>query len=122
MTRLYFIATILLSLAMHTSQARSKDVVISDLHGTDLLRLCKTPEGTNQAEFCSGFILGIRDGVPLTTNLRNAAPIFEEPSEAKQDQLKAVVVKYLNDHPEEHHKPAGLLVLFALRKAFPPGK
>jgi len=37
-----------------------------------------------------------------------------------EKQLKAVVVKYLNDHPEEQHKPASELVIFALGKAFPP--
>lgn len=122
MTRTYFIATILLSLSMHTSQARLKDAVVSNIHGTDLLRLCETPEGTNDANFCTGFIMGTRDGVALATNLRDTAPILATPLEAKEDQLKAVVVKYLKDHPEELHRPGGLLVIFALSKAFPPGK
>jgi hypothetical protein len=42
------------------------------------------------------------------------------PIEVKQEQMIKVVVKYLKDHPEEHHKPAGLLVIFALSRAFPP--
>jgi hypothetical protein len=64
--------------------------------------------------------LGVRDGVGLATKLREAKPIFEVPVEAKQVQLKAVVVKYLTEHPEEDHKPAALLVIFALSHAFPP--
>jgi len=73
-----------------------------------------------ELQFCDAFIVGVRDGVVLATQLRNAKQIIETPVEAKQEQLRAVVVKYLNDHPEEHHKPAGLLVIFALGNAFPP--
>jgi len=76
--------------------------------------------GTIEMQFCEAFIVGVRDGVVLATRLRDAKPIFETPAEAKQEQLRAVVVKYLNDHPEEHHKPGALLVIFALGRAFPP--
>ena len=61
-----------------------------------------------------------RDGVVLATELRDAKPIIETPADVKQEQLKAVVVKYLNEHPEEHHKPAAVLVIVALSQAFPP--
>ena len=35
------------------------------VHGTDLLRLCDAPENTSEANFCTTFILGTRDGVAL---------------------------------------------------------
>jgi hypothetical protein len=94
--------------------------VVSDLDGTELLRLCNKSDTSMELQFCEAFILGVRDGVVLATGLRDAKPIIETPVEAKQEQLKAVVVKYLNDHPEEHHKPAALLVVFALSQAFRP--
>jgi hypothetical protein len=56
----------------------------------------------------------------LATKLRDAKAILDVPVEVKQEQMLAVVVKYLNDHPEERHKPGALLVIFALSKAFPP--
>ena len=94
--------------------------VVSDVQGTELLRSCHMGFGTNGFQFCEAFIEGVRDGVVLATELRDAKPIIETPAEVKQEQLKAVVVKYLNEHPEEHHKPAAVLVIVALSQAFPP--
>jgi hypothetical protein len=91
-----------------------------DIHGTELLRFCNMPDGTTGSEFCQAFIVGVRDGVVLATQLRGVKQIMDTPLEAKLDQLRAVVVKFLNDHPEEHHKAAALLVIFALGEAFPP--
>ena len=71
-------------------------------------------------QFCDAFIVGVRDGVVLAVTLRDAKPILDIPKDVKQEQIRAVVTKYLKDHPEELHKPAGLLVIFALSKAFPP--
>ncbi len=98
----------------------AKNVVVSDVQGTELLRSCHMGFGTNGFQFCEAFIEGVRDGVVLATELRDAKPIIETPADVKQEQLKAVVVKYLNEHPEEHHKPAALLVIVALSQAFPP--
>jgi len=116
----FLVGIIFLGSVIFASQARPKNVVISDVHGTDLLRFCSDHVDTSEAEFCDAFLLGIRDGVTLATELRGVKPILEVPLEVKQDQLKAVVVKYLNDHPEELHKPAGMLVILALSKAFSP--
>ena len=99
---------------------RNAHVTVSDIDGVGLLDWCNQPEGS-ALQFCEAFILGVRDGVVLTTELRDSKPLIDPPFEAKQHQLKAVVVKYLNDHPEEQHKPAALLVIYALSRAFPPG-
>jgi hypothetical protein len=117
----YFLglAFLFFPLTVH-AQARTKNVVVSDIDGSGLLRSCTNQVDTIETEFCEAFILGIRDGVTLATELRGVKPILAAPEGAKQDQLKAVVVKYLNDHPEELHKPAGMLVILALSKAFPP--
>jgi len=34
-------------------------------------------------------------------------------------QIRQIVVKYLNDNPQRLHRPAALLVIFALTDAFP---
>ena len=97
-----------------------KNVVVSDIQGTELLRSCNMGFATNGFQFCEAFIEGVRDGVVLATELRGAKPIIETPAGAKQEQLKDAVLKYLNEHPEEHHKPAAVLVVAALSQAFPP--
>ena len=98
----------------------TKNIVVSDIQGTELLRSCNMPFGANGFQFCEAFIEGVRDGVVLATELRDAKPIIETPAEAKQEQLKDAVLKYLNEHPEEQHKPAAVLVVAALSQAFPP--
>ena len=119
-TRIGF--TVLLSLVLtgiRASQGPSTNVSISDISGGRLLDFCNRPEGY-KLQFCEAFITGVRDGAAMGIALRSAKAIFDTPSEVGQKQLKAVVVKYLNDHPEEQHKPASELVIFALGKAFPP--
>jgi len=95
-------------------------VSISDLHGSGLLDFCNKSDGY-ELQFCEAFIIGVRDGAALAITLRNAKPLFDTPPEVNPKQLKAVVVKFLNDHPEELHKPAAELVIFALHQGFPSG-
>jgi len=121
MKRAFFVGMIFLSSMMCRSQTRTKNAVVSGVDGSQLLRMCNESDTSMELQFCDAYIVGVRDGVVLATQLRDATQIIETPVEAKQKQLRAVVVKYLNDHPEEHHKPAALLVIFALSKAFPPG-
>jgi hypothetical protein len=42
------------------------------------------------------------------------------PDKMTQEQLTNVIVKYLNEHPERRDRAAVLLVLVALKQAFPP--
>jgi hypothetical protein len=118
-TRIAF--TVVLSLVLTgicASQGPSTNVSISDVTGGKLLDLCKS-DGL-EYQFCEAFITGVRDGTAMGIALRSAKPIFNTPIDVTQKQLMAVVVKYLNDHPEEQHKPASKLVIYALAKAFPP--
>ena len=104
--------------SMSLGSQPQRNVTVSDIDGAGLLDFCNKPEGTS-LQFCEAFILGVRDGVVLTTELRDSKPLMDTPFEAKQHQLKAVVVKYLNDHPEEQHKPAALLVIYAFEPGVP---
>jgi hypothetical protein len=102
------------------ADARAQEkIVISDLKGNDLLRLC-TSHDTGELNFCSGYIEGIRDGIVWADVGRKSQPRFAVSDKVTQQQLKDVVVKYLNEHPETRHKPAGMLILIALNEAFPP--
>jgi Rap1a immunity proteins len=102
------------------SQSGTTNVELSDIRGTQLSTFCNRSDSTMEFQFCDAFIVGVRDGVVLAVTLRDAKPILDIPKDVTQEQIRAVVTKYLKDHPEELHKPAGLLVIFALSKAFPP--
>jgi Rap1a immunity proteins len=117
--RACLVGMVFLVSGLSASQTGTTNVELSDVHGTELLRFCNRSPGTAEFQFCDAFIVGVRDGVVLAVALRDAKPILDIPKDVKQEQMRAFVVKYLNDHPEELHKPAGLLVIFALSKAFP---
>jgi hypothetical protein len=80
--------------------------------------------------FSSGFCAGFVDGVIETqsmwevweakgTIVRNPHLSFCLPEGATNDQIVKIFVKYLDDHPEELHEPASLLLVTSLRNVFP---
>jgi hypothetical protein len=94
--------------------------------GEELLHKCKVTEPKFDSGFCAGYIGATLD----TLNMWEASDAFEKrthdgdvkfclPAEVTNGQIVLVFVKYLEDHPEELHKPANLLLVKALRKAFP---
>jgi hypothetical protein len=62
----------------------------------------------------SGYVLGVSD------SLNGVA--FCVPSQATKGQMVAIVIKYLNDHPDRWQYTAHSLVKDALLEAFPCGR
>jgi hypothetical protein len=101
--------------------------------GNELLQNCQaalsmpgTPEGHSQmveAERmkgmnCFGYVRGVWD----TFSLYEAAgypPLACIPQEATVGELVRVIVKYLNDHPNQLHEPDNVSLFKALKEAYP---
>jgi Rap1a immunity proteins len=94
--------------------------------GEELLQKCKTESANYGSGFCHGFIAAVLD----TLTMWEASDSYEKrthdkdvrfclPAEVTNGQIVLVFVKYLEDHPEKLHMPANLLLVEALRKAFP---
>lgn len=76
--------------------------------GGDLARSCTAKWG---AEICEYYIMGASDMM---------APIgFCLPSTATNEQVEAVVKRYLVEHPAKWHEPAPALIISAMQDAFP---
>ena len=45
--------------------------------------------------------------------------LYCKPRAVSNDQVEKVIYQYLNNHPEKLNEPASLLILFALKEAFP---
>jgi len=58
---------------------------------------------------------------PGATVKRNPDLSFCMPATVTNDQIVKIFIKYLDEHPEELHQPASLLLATSLRKAFPCG-
>jgi hypothetical protein len=106
--------------------------------GNDLLQQCKvavrfidepkneTTEAVGEGYYCIGLVRGVLDTVDvwqfadkaLKNKVSPGRPCLPEES-LKNIQAVRIVVKWLNEHPEQLHNGASLLVLVALRDAFP---
>src|SRR6185295_8452520 len=74
--------------------------------------------------FCAGFVSGVLSGAEVwkvadTLRKQDHPMAFCRPEKSDNGQLVRVFVKYLEDHPEKLHEPAGVLLLASLTNAFP---
>lgn len=79
-------------------------------------------EDFKKAGTCMGFIQGVLDYDTIATTDENGHPAgrhFCVPAEASETQLAKVVAKYGDDHPQQLHLPAAVVVLLAMKDAFP---
>jgi hypothetical protein len=88
-------------------------------NGNDLLLTCtensKRMDGMSHGDFASGYCLGFVEGVSLSSSDICA------PEDVTAGQGTRVVLKYLQDHPEQLHEGSAILVRKALSIAFPCG-
>jgi hypothetical protein len=87
--------------------------------GNDLIPLMQENEKTdahgsgvdwNKAYEYNTYVIGVYDATEYQYTI---------PASANRRQIVAVVAKYLKNHPEEWGDPAAILVIKALREAFP---
>jgi hypothetical protein len=95
--------------------------------GNDFLRICE-PKGepSNPIEgICLSYANGVIDGYDYafaTVQAKNHEKVtgaFCPPNEITRGQQYRIVVKYLNDHPEETHRVAPALIAESMQAAFP---
>jgi hypothetical protein len=81
---------------------------VSKVNGNRLLALCKQTDITG----CDAYVAGVAD----TLTEKHAACI---PPQVTTDQLRAVVLKTLNQHPEKRELSGAVIVLHSLTTAYP---
>lgn len=103
--------------------------------GDDLIVECKavltladgghiTDEESAKAAHCLGIVAGVRDTLMLWTGsnrmeMKSIASCACIPNDVSNIQATRIVVKYLEDNPEELNQLDTGLVAVALRKAYP---
>jgi hypothetical protein len=75
--------------------------------------------GDSQQRFCEGFIVAVADELRVAYASFAPKAYLCIPGDVAVQQLKDVVVLYLERHPEERHLSAASLVSTALVDAFP---
>ncbi len=91
--------------------------------GSDLLRDCQTVKEFGHREFllgCERYVVGVLDSYQVATVLlKPSIKAFCLPKGGTTDQMIKVVIKYLENHPEQLHLPAANVIYLALDDAFP---
>jgi hypothetical protein len=84
------------------------DAVHGFFDGNDLLRWC-----TSKDALCTGYVAGVSD------ELSRNGPTVCRPEHVTVEQLRELVTRYLERHPEERQLQASSLVVGAMRDAWP---
>jgi len=108
-----------------TGEARSQDVT-GYLDGNKLYEFCQPVDGFGVKPFCQAYITGVIDYVHMSdwALLKSGAQIRRSWCETYGvtiGQSVDVVIRYLQNHPEERNQPGAALVYMAMRTAFPCG-
>ena len=82
-----------------------------------LLSLCESDAVVDQ-NVCVGYILGVADAAQSLDSEINIRR-YCLPKNVTSSQLEKVAIKYVNDNPQQLHKPASYYVLVSFRKTFP---
>ena len=80
-----------------------------ELNGNELKELCENPK---ERGLCVGYVNGVADSMIYEN-------IFCVTSSSTHERFTRIVKDYLSEHPDKLHIHAGILVLDALKEAFP---
>ena len=109
-----FLATVMLLLATSMTHGVSKVLVF--VHGNDLHAECQ-----RRTEFCVSYVLGAADTLemvaPHLTGICRPGP-----GVVTIEQIVDVFASWLEEHPEERHRPAAKLAGMAFADAWPCNK
>jgi len=70
---------------------------------------------------CYSYIRGVHEGIGATVALADIPDIFCIPNQVRMGQIHDTIIQYLERNPQRRHLPAALLIIQALRNAFPCG-
>jgi hypothetical protein len=113
--------------------AQKADVVSFTGSGNAFLRDCSAAEkeATTQAELaasigCTMFVAGVVRGVEFGSGVTRVKAKqttlpqeFCRPDDTENGQLVRIVLKFIRENPEKANEETALLVMYAMRNAFP---
>jgi hypothetical protein len=103
-----------------------------DVSGNAFLRVCSSVEHDIQTQIemgyvvsCAAYITGFIDGVKFGTSYaadktgKKIPSLLCFPDEVETGQIMKILLKYIRDNPAEAHQRTDILLVNALRQAFP---
>lgn len=93
------------------TQAANGARVLASVHGNDLFPSCTTNEPS-----CFAYVTGVADMLEMVAP--HLTKICRPPA-STMVQVFDIAMNWLEDHPEERHRPAAKLIGLALAEAWP---
>jgi hypothetical protein len=110
---------VILFWSMLTERVEAQDVTSSKgVMATDLAGMCKDGRRTIGEAFCAGFLFGIKAGIAQAPAMLDAGYGCLPPSVTVQE-LRNIVGKYIDEHPENQSEDARSVTIAAIGLAFP---
>ncbi len=87
----------------------------------EFLRMCEpiSEKPSEMRQRCILYVVGITDGAYVQEMNQSKTRPYRIPDTVQFEQEYRVAVKFMNDHPEETHRPTPQLVIEAMTAAFP---
>ncbi len=106
-----------LALVLVSAGAGAQETMSSWADGNDMKNFCHSEAPNFSQGLCVGFAMAVAE-------IAGSQPIFDRqraciPPGVKRGQLKDIMVKFLDDHPEQLHLTATSLAARAYEEAFP---
>jgi hypothetical protein len=92
---------------------------VAQMTGNDWKEYCAVSEHTEKFGMCLGYFSGSLDGIRLMQKMTGAIILCEPPTGVTVPQWAAIIMQYLNQHPEQLHYAAASLVPKIVNSAFP---
>ena len=101
---------------------------VNAMTGNKWLSKCGTTNDGFNGGVCLGYLHGIRDVNDVVNQMGfyskiddvySPFPMFCLPLEVQLGQLKKIVIKWLNQHPEKLHERLDLQYIYIMREIFP---
>lgn len=116
-----------ITLALALTAATATTASHADVNGNGLLELCGDPRESNGHNLCAFYSLGVVDGLEFgaagaagRTGLdTSAVKTICPPAGYTGIQLADIVLKWLEDNPANRAEHGALVVIRAMRDAFP---
>nr|WP_298689549.1 Rap1a/Tai family immunity protein [uncultured Dongia sp.] len=118
MSRVLFFAALGLLICASPGAADKLQSTGSYLSGQQLYDDCSVETGARYGE-CLGYLMGIADLHATLVRAGDTTCLFDIPPQVTAGQMRAVYMKWMNEHPAEWHLTASSLVISALIEGFP---
>jgi hypothetical protein len=118
----YFVLALLICLPLFAWAQSDNSLSNTDFTGNDYVQMCVPSPAFTPTELtravCRAWMKGLLGGF-YAAEANAHINLFETQDGVTTSQVEKIAAKWMNDHPEDLHLTASVLVLYSLKDTFP---